>query len=73
MSVLASNTKKHIPCYRLEQEAIIDSSCTSGTSTLETYFSNVIARQLYAQKCLKYRKVKSNFPVGEPECGQVDA
>jgi len=34
--------------------AIIDSSCTSGTSTLDTYYSNFIARQLYAQKCLKY-------------------
>jgi len=33
--------------------AIIDSSCTSGTSTLETYYSIFIARQLYAQKYLK--------------------
>jgi len=31
-------------------------ACDSGTSTLETYYSNFIARQLYAQKCLKYRK-----------------
>jgi len=39
------------------RSAIIDSSGTSGTSTLETYYSNFIARQLYAQKCLKYRKI----------------
>jgi len=37
--------------------AIIDSSCTSGTSTLETHDSNFIARQLYAQKYLKYRTI----------------
>jgi len=30
--------------------ACIDTSCYSGTSTLETYYSNFIARQLYAQK-----------------------
>jgi len=30
--------------------AIIDSSCTSGTSTLVTYNSNFIARQFYAPK-----------------------
>jgi len=34
----------------------IDTSCDSGISTLETYYSNFIGRQLYAQKCLKYRK-----------------
>jgi len=34
----------------------IDTSGDSGTSTLETYYSNFIARQLCAQKCLKYRK-----------------
>jgi len=38
---------------RCKQEgAKIDSSCTSGTSTLETFYSNFIARQLYAQKCI---------------------
>jgi len=30
------------------QVACIDTSCDSGTSTLETYYSNFIARQLYA-------------------------
>jgi len=25
---------------------------------LETYYSNFIARQLYAQKCLNYRKIQ---------------
>jgi len=38
----------------IHQGAIIDYSCISGTSTLETCYSNFIARQLYAQKCLKY-------------------
>jgi len=38
------------------REACIDTSYDSGTSTLETYYSNFIARQLCAQKCLKYRK-----------------
>jgi len=38
--------------------AIIDSACDSGTSTLVTYYSNFIARQLYAQKCMKYRKIQ---------------
>jgi len=37
---------------------IIDSSCTWGTFTLETHYSNFIARQLYAQKCPKYRKTQ---------------
>jgi len=32
------------------REAGIDTSCDSGTSMLETYYSNFIARQLYAQK-----------------------
>jgi len=36
--------------------AWIDTSCNLGTSTLETYYSNFSARQLYAQKWLKYRK-----------------
>jgi len=39
--------------------AIIDSFCTSGTSTLETYYSNLIARQIYAQKCLKYSRIQN--------------
>jgi len=43
--------------------AIIDSSCTSGTSTHETYHSNFVTRQLYAQKCLKYRKIQN---IGHP-------
>jgi len=38
--------------------AILNSFCTSATSTLETYYSNFIARQLYAQKCLKYNKIQ---------------
>jgi len=48
-----------LPSDRLNEwirVACIDTSCDSGTSTLETYYSNFIARQLYAQKCLKYRK-----------------
>jgi len=45
-------------------EVIIDYSCTSDTSTLETYYSNFIVRQLYAQKCLKYRKIQY-WHVGE--------
>jgi len=43
----------------------IDCSCTSGTSTLETYYSNFIARQLYAQKCQKCRKIQ-NWPLPPP-------
>jgi len=43
--------------------AKIDSSCTSDTSTLETYYSNFIARQLYTQKCLKYKKIQY-WPAG---------
>jgi len=46
--------KKHGPTWW----AIIYSSCTSGTSTLATYYSNFMARHLYAQKCLKYRKMQ---------------
>jgi len=38
------------------QEAFIDTSCDSGTSTLENYYLNFIAWQLYAQKCPKDRK-----------------
>jgi len=38
--------------------ALIDSSCDSGTCMLETYYLNFIARQLYVQKCLKYRKIQ---------------
>jgi len=34
----------------------IDTSCDSNNSTLETYYSNFIARQLYEQNCLKYGK-----------------
>jgi len=34
----------------------IDTSCDLGTSMLETNYSNFIARQLYAQICLKCRK-----------------
>jgi len=34
----------------------IDTSCDLGIFTLETYYSNLIASQLYAQKCLKYTK-----------------
>jgi len=30
--------------------AIFDSSCTSGIFTLETYYSNLIARQLFSKK-----------------------
>jgi len=44
------------------RDAIIYSSCTSGTSTLEPYHSNFIARQLYAQNCLKYRKIQYRPP-----------
>jgi len=36
--------------------ACVDTSCDSDTSTLETYYLNYIALQLYAQTCLKYRK-----------------
>jgi len=38
-------------------------SCDSGTFTLATYYSNFLARQLYAQKCLKYRKIQYWRPV----------
>jgi len=34
----------------------IDTSYVLSTSTIETYYSNYIARQLYAQKCLKFTK-----------------
>jgi len=37
--------------------AIIDASCTSGSFTLEIYYSNFIARHLYALKYLMYRKI----------------
>jgi len=36
----------------------------SGTSTLETYHSNFIARQSYVQKYMKYRKSQYWPPVG---------
>jgi len=39
-------------------EACIDTSCDSGTSTLETCYSNFIARQLYAQNSPKLRKIQ---------------
>jgi len=35
-------------------DTTIDSSCTLDTSTHETYYSNFIAKQLDAQKYLKY-------------------
>jgi len=47
-----------INCHVDPRAAIIDSSCTSGTSTLETYYSNCISMLLYAQKCLRYRKIQ---------------
>jgi len=36
--------------------ACIDTSGVSGTFTLETYYLNFIVYELYAQKCLKYKK-----------------
>jgi len=44
-------------CYQA-QGAKIDFSCTSDTSTLETYYSNFIAMLLYVQKCLMYKKIQ---------------
>jgi len=38
--------------------AIMHSSCTSDTSTLETYYSDFIARPLCTQNCLKYVKIQ---------------
>jgi len=55
-------------CQFVLPVAIIDSSCTSGTPTLVTYHSNFIARDLYAQKCLKYRKIQY-WPTGVREGG----
>jgi len=46
------------PLPTQQQPPIIDSSCTSGTYTPETSYSNFIFRQLYAQKCLKYRRIQ---------------
>jgi len=46
-----------------DPSAIIDFSCDSGSCTLETYYSNFIARQLYVQKWLKYRKISYWIPV----------
>jgi len=43
--------------HRLRQEACIDSSWTCSTSTLETYYLNFIARQLYAQNSPYSRKI----------------
>jgi len=45
-----------------DRDAYIDTSCDSGTATLETYYSNFIARQLYAQKCLKYMNIQYKLP-----------
>jgi len=42
--------------YHIMLPTVIDTSCDSGTSRLETYNSNFITSELYAQKCLKYRK-----------------
>jgi len=39
-----------------QRVACIETSCDSSTFTFETYYSNFIARQLYAQKYLKYKK-----------------
>jgi len=49
--------------------AIIDSPYTSGTSTLETDYSNFIARQLYAQKWLEYRNIQY-WHTGESRLGR---
>jgi len=49
------------------RQACIDTSCDSGTSMLETYYSNLIARQLYEQKCMKYRKSQYWPPAGKNE------
>jgi len=38
--------------FRAAPAATIDSSYTSGTSTIETYYSKFIAMQLYVQMCL---------------------
>jgi len=42
----------------VSQEELQEVRITSDTSTLETCYSNFIARQLYVQKCLKYRKIQ---------------
>jgi len=55
-------TETSPPPLPLPSEACIDTSCDSGTSTLQPYYSNFNARQLYTQKCLKYRKSQYCLP-----------
>jgi len=49
--------------HRRRTRVLIDTSCNSGTSTLPTYYSNFIARQLYTQNYLKCRK-SQYWPTG---------
>jgi len=44
--------------HRVTRWAIIDSYCTSNTSSLETYYSNFIARQFI---CTKVPEVQEDF------------
>jgi len=53
-----NQTQRRRGASRRQTGREMDSSCDSGTSTLETNYSNFIARQLYAQKCRKYRNIQ---------------
>jgi len=49
----------------LNRMACIDTSCNLGTSALETYYSNFIGRQLYAEKCWSTGRVNiGNWMMG---------
>jgi len=50
---ITSDQIQHKLFENKSQDVCIDTSCDSGNSTFETYYSNFIAKQLYVQKCLK--------------------
>jgi len=58
----------YLQCWNHAPEAIIDSSDICGTSTLVTYYLNLIAidriMRIYAQKCLK---CIGKLDIGPPE------
>jgi len=59
-----NNETNGLPCWRVLTRAFLIRTWDSGISMLETYYSNFIARQLNAQKCLKYKKSQYWTPVG---------
>jgi len=48
---------------KTEPDAFIDTSCDSGTSTIETYYLKLIARQIYMRKSARSTRW---INIGEP-------